>query len=312
MDSSSRMLAGSVGKTFFAALFMRLVAEGRLNLDQKIAYWLEDKPWFKRLPNAEEITFRMLLNHSSGLPEYVESPEFVDALWRNPDRVWTPEELLSYVLDKPAKFPAGYGWSYADTNYILAGYVAEQITGESLYSQIRQQLLLPFGLSHTEPSVHRKLPRLAVGYSMPSGPFHINGRTVTDGQLPFSPQFEWAGGGFVSQVSDLARWAKVLYEGGAFDPRLMPVVLRGVPAGTGPGDQYGLGVQIRQTAFGISYGHGGWYPGYLTEMEYFPRYRIAIAVQVNTDDKRFIRPSVHAYTLEIIRNILGGLQPRQI
>ena len=57
-------------------------------------------------------------------------------------------------------------------------------------------------------------------------------------------------------------------------------------ANTGPGDKYGLGVQIRQTEFGETYGHGGWFPGYLSEMEYFPRYKLSLAVQVNTDNFR--------------------------
>jgi D-alanyl-D-alanine carboxypeptidase len=63
-------------------------------------------------------------------------------------------------------------------------------------------------------------------------------------------------------------------------------MLDGVPAKLGPNTKYGLGVIIRQTPFGASYGHSGFFPGYLTEMMYFPDAKIAIAVQVNTSAPR--------------------------
>ena len=85
-----------------------------------------------------------------------------------------------------------------------------------------------------------------------------------------------------STAADLAKWAKTLYEGKAFDPSLLPQMLDGVPAKLGPNTKYGLGVIIRQTPLGASYGHSGFFPGYLTDMMYFPDSKITIAVQVNT------------------------------
>ena len=300
MTPSERMLAGSIGKTFFAAVFMQLAAEGKLDLNQKISYWLADEPWFKRLPNANDITFKMLLNHTSGIPEHVESAEFVEALWKDPDRVWTPQEILAYTFDKPAKFPAGTDWSYADTNFILAAYIVQsKITKRPLYDQIREQILVPLDLKNTEPSTSRTLRDLATGYSMPNSPFKIEGAMLKNGKLPFNPQMEWAGGGFISTSSDLARWAKLLYEGKAFDPKMLPVMETAVPAKTGPGDEYGLGLQVRHTDYGITYGHGGWFPGYLSEMEYFPDHHTSIAVQINSDNRAMVKTSTHRYILAI-------------
>lgn len=118
MKPNDRILAGSIGKTYFAAVIMRLVFEKKLDLDAKISKWIGDEPWFHRFPNADTIVFRQLLNHTSGIPEHAESPEFTAALRKDPDKTWTPLELLSFTFDKPAKFPAGEGWSYADTNFI--------------------------------------------------------------------------------------------------------------------------------------------------------------------------------------------------
>ena len=297
MKPTDRILAGSIGKTYFAAVMMRLVFEKKLDLDAKISKWIGDEPWFKRFPNSDTIVFRQLLNHTSGIPEYAESPEFTAALRKDPDKSWTPLELLSFTFDKPAKFPAGQGWSYADTNFILAGYIVEKITHKPLYDQVREQILGPLKLNDTIPSTSRTLPGLVEGYSMPNSPFGFSGPTITDGKFVVNPQMEWTGGGFLSTSTDLARWAKLLYEGHAFDKSMLPVMEAGVPAKTGKGDEYGLGVQIRHTQFGITYGHGGWFPGYLSEMEYFPDQHTAIAVQINTDDFSKVKGRTHNYIL---------------
>jgi D-alanyl-D-alanine carboxypeptidase len=284
MKPQDRILAGSIGKTYFAAVIMRLVYQKKIDLDAKISRWIGDEPWFHRFPNAETVTFRQLLNHTSGIPEHAESPEFTSALRKDPDKNWTPLELLSFTFDKPAKFPAGQGWSYADTNFILAGYIVEKITHRPLYDQVREQILQPLKLNDTIPSISRTLPGLIQGYSMPNSPFGFSGPTIHDRKFVINPQAEWTGGGFLSNSIDLARWARFLYEGQAFDKSMLPVMEAGVPARTGKGDEYGLGVQIRHTPYGITYGHGGWFPGYISEMEYFPEKRIAMAVQFNTDD----------------------------
>lgn len=299
MKPSDRILAGSIGKTYFAAVMMRLVFEKKLDLDTKISRWIGDEPWFHRVPNADTIVFRQLLNHTSGIPEHAESPEFTAALREHPDKTWTPLELLSFTFDKPAKFPAGQGWSYADTNFILAGYIVEKITHRPLYDQVREQILRPLKLNDTIPSVSRILPGLIQGYSMPNSPFGFSGPTIRDGKFIINPQAEWTGGGFLSTSTDLARWARFLYEGRAFDKSMLAVMESGVPAKTGKGDEYGLGVQIRHTQFGVSYGHGGWFPGYLSEMEYFPEKHTALAVQFNTDDLSKTKGIAHNTLLQL-------------
>jgi D-alanyl-D-alanine carboxypeptidase len=303
MKPTDRILAGSIGKTYFAAVMMRLVFEKKLDLDAKISRWIGDEPWLRRFPNADTIVFRQLLNHTSGIPEHAESPEFTAALRKDPDKNWTPLELLSFTFDKPAKFPAGQGWSYADTNFILAGYIVEKIMHRQLYDLVREQILRPLKLEDTIPSTSRTLPGLVQGYSMPNSPFGFSGRTLHDGKFIINPQAEWTGGGFLSTSTDLARWAKLLYEGKAFDKSMLAVMEAGVPARTGKGDEYGLGVQIRHTPFGITYGHGGWFPGYLSEMEYFPEKRTAVAVQINTDDFSQVKGRTHNYILWLAEEV---------
>src|SRR5262249_2129945 len=109
MRPTDRILAGSIGKTFFATIFLRMISAGQMRLDDKISLYLKDELWFHRLPNANDITVRMLMNHTSGIPEYAELPEFTKLVGENPDRYWPPEECLSFIFDKPAPFPARQG-----------------------------------------------------------------------------------------------------------------------------------------------------------------------------------------------------------
>jgi D-alanyl-D-alanine carboxypeptidase len=74
MTAADRMLAGSTGKTFAAASALQLIAEGRIELDDKIEKYLGREPWFPRLPNSNDITVRQLMNHTSGLVRAVSSP----------------------------------------------------------------------------------------------------------------------------------------------------------------------------------------------------------------------------------------------
>jgi D-alanyl-D-alanine carboxypeptidase len=303
LKPTDRMLAGSIGKTFVAAVTLQLVEEGKLNLDDKIERWFAREPWFNRLPNAKTITVRMLMNHTSGIPEHVLNERFIVDIKKDPDKVWSPEELVAYILDSPALFPAGAGWSYADTNYILVGMIFEKITGKNLYQEVERRLLKPLKLNNTVPSDRRIISGVITGYSRPNSPFKFEGRVIRDGKFIINPQMEWTGGGFASTAEDLARWAKALYEGKAFKKPYLDQMLNAVEAKTGKGDKYGLGVQVRQSEWGTSYGHGGWFPGYLSEMEYFPDHKFAVAIQFNTDAGRQLKRSPRAYIADIARII---------
>ena len=308
LKPSDRMLAGSIGKTYVSAVMLQLAQEERINLDTKIERWFGGDTWFPRLPNAKDITLRMLMNHSSGIPEHVLNKDFIAEMRKDPDRIWKPEELLIYILDAKPLFPAGKGWSYADTNYILVGMIFERITRKTVYGEVQRRILTPFKLERTIPSDRRILTDVITGYSMPNSPFGFEGRVIVDGKFIINPQMEWTGGGFASTAEDLARWAKLLYEGKVLRDETLAQMLEGVAAnegrGSGAGNKYGLAVQIRPSEFGVSYGHGGWFPGYISEMEYFPQHKVAVAVQFNTDAQRTLKKGMRAYIADAMRIIL--------
>jgi D-alanyl-D-alanine carboxypeptidase len=304
---ADKLQAGSIGKTFAAAVILQAVEDGKLRLDDKIEKWLGGESWFARLPNSKDITLRMLMNHTSGIPEHVLDKQFIDDLKKNPDRVWKPEEMLAYIFDRPPLFAAGKGWSYADTNYIVAGMIFERATKKNLYDEVARRILRPLKLKHTVPSDKRVIAGLANGYSSADGPFGQGGKVISDGKFFLNPQFEWTGGGFASTPQDLALWAKAMYEGRAFSKQMLDEMLNGVDAsgGRGAGGKYGLACQMRPSEWGESLGHSGFFPGYLSNMEYFPRHKIAVSVQVNTDDGRKLKRPFRQFVFETVRIILS-------
>lgn len=305
MKSSDIMAAGSVGKTFAAATALQLVKEGKINLDERIEKYLGKETWFARLPNAKEITVRQLMNHTSGLVRYEFNEKFLKDLNANPDKIWKPEELLAYLFDTKAAFEAGKGWDYSDTNYIVLGIIIEKVTGKKFYDEADKRVVKPLKLKNTKPQDKRELKGLIQGYAGENNSFVGKDKVLENGKFIINPQFEWTGGGYISNAEDLARWARMMYEGKAFDASLLPQMLDGVPARLGRDTKYGLGVIIRPTALGTTYGHSGFFPGYMTDMMYFPAEKISVAVQVNSSVPQNLGKPLGRVLVESAATILG-------
>lgn len=287
MQPGSRMLAASIGKTFVSATTLALAADGRLSLDDHVAAWLGDRPWYSRVPNAAQITIRHLLMHTGGLPDHVHDPGFRAAFgahWRDPAPL-SPEDLVAFILDEPPLSPAGTRFSYSDTGYILLGMVVEAASGQRYYDLVEQRFIRPLALTATAPADRRDLPGLAAGYTGPENPFGLPRKTtVAAGVLAWHPGIEWTGGGLVSNSHDLAVWGHALFEGKVLADAGLTVMLEpGPPHDGNPGDLYGAGVAIGRSQFGRRYGHLGWIPGYVSSLQYYPAHAVSVAVQINTD-----------------------------
>jgi D-alanyl-D-alanine carboxypeptidase len=290
MSVAARMPAGSIGKTFVAATVVALANDGKLSLDDRLEKWLGDESWYGDLPNGRELTLRHLLMHQAGVADHiydggflVEARQMVAALDTDPDRYFKPQELIRFILHRKPLFAPGQGFRYSDTGYILLGLVIERAGGAPYYDQVRARFLVPLKLTLTEPADHRDIANLAAGYLAVRNPFGLPQKITADGKLRYNPATEWTGGGLVSNPQDLARWAKLLFEGQAMDkPYVQTLLVANSPDKDKP-KRYGLGIYITRNEQGVSYGHGGWSVGYLSHVEYFPAERVAVAFQINTD-----------------------------
>lgn len=285
LTTSNVFLSGSIGKTYAATLVFQLVESGKIELSKNYIEYFPDLDWLTNLPNIYDITVDMLLQHTSGLPRYVLKPEIWNALHENPNKVWTYEERLKVIFDDDPVHEAGKAWAYSDTNYILLGMLIEKVTGDAYYDLVRDIILKPSQLSNTYPSNKRLIKNLAQGYSkLPPG-FHVPNKTVVENEYYMNPQLEWTGGGMASTTEDLARWAKLYYEGKLVSKNSLHSITTPNPNGKNVEgtSSYGMGSFIYATKHGEAFGHTGFMPGFNAIFIYYPKLGIAAAMNINCD-----------------------------
>lgn len=301
MKPEDKMFSGSTGKTFCAAIILQLIDEGKLNIDDSLSEFYGDEDWFDKLPNANDVTIRMLLNHTSGIPRYA----FDDILWKtmqkNPEKTWTGIERLEFIFDAEPVHSAGKAWGYSDTNYIILGMLIEKITGNEYYAELTKRILKPFNLENTMPANKREIEGLITGYSVHPDIFFVPEKVLLDnGKFVFNPQMEFTGGGIVCTTSDLAKWGKLFYSGKVFSPELYALMITPSNYETTLTDnaKYGFATIVWDENNQISFGHTGFFPGYVTIFEYIPELDICIGMQWNTDGKN-PEKSLHKYLNDI-------------
>jgi len=145
MEASFLLRAASIGKLHTAAVIHQLILNGDLSLDMALTDLVEPH-WLDGVANADQVTIRQLLNHTSGIPDYYDDRWFaeVNALEGN-----TAERTLAHIRGAPADFPPGTGHAYSNTNYQYLALAAEAATGQSLDSLYQQFVFAPLDLSAT-------------------------------------------------------------------------------------------------------------------------------------------------------------------
>lgn len=208
-----RFRIGSITKTFTATVVLQLAAEGRLSLTDTVDRWLPGVVTGNG-HDGTTITVRQLLDHTSGVFNYTQDQEALSS-----QESYTPAELVAIAMSHPANFPAaGTGWSYSNTNYILAGMIVERATGRTLTAEIADRIARPLRLTGTSLplSTDRTLPDPHASHYTklfspdPEAPVH----DATE--LDTTPY--WAAGGMISTVSDLTRFFGALLGGQLLRP----------------------------------------------------------------------------------------------
>ncbi|QKW11226.1 beta-lactamase family protein [Streptomyces sp. NA04227] len=296
---ADRFRVGSVTKTFTATVLLQLDAQGVLSLDDTVEDWL---PGLVRGNgnDGRKITLRQLLNHTSGIFNYNRDEGFLGRFTGESFLVHrydgaTPHELVRIGLSHPPLFAPGTGWAYSDTNYILAGMVIEQATGDSYAEQVRRRIIGPLKLrSTTVPGSSSAVPHPhGRHYSKlydddPNAPVH----DVTE----FNPSVAGAAGRIISNAHDLNRFYGALLRGKLLPRPQLREMLTGVPiveeegtsrrARTDAGATafYGLGIRSDTLSCGVTvWGHGGQVPGSLSRVAAARDGRHVLALNRNGD-----------------------------
>ncbi|MET9230870.1 serine hydrolase domain-containing protein [Lentzea sp. NPDC003310] len=245
---------GSNTKTFVAAAVLRLVAEGRIGLDDQVAAHL---PEFGVDPR---VTVRMLLQHTSGIfnhtGEYYEDgtvakgicwqgKEFLDSRFTS----HRPEDLVRFALAKPARFEPGTDWSYSNTNYVIARLVIEKVTGSTFAEAVRHLVLDPLGLRDTSAPAGPEIPEPhAHAYYR----YDDGGEERTVDVTRIDPSWISSGGDMISTTADLATFVTALVRG-----ELLPAPLLAEMLTPESEVGYGLGVFVQETGSGKVITHNG-------------------------------------------------------
>ncbi|MEV0280151.1 serine hydrolase domain-containing protein [Streptomyces sp. NPDC050610] len=268
---------GSNSKTMVATLALQLAAARRVALGDAVERWLPGL-----VPNGRAITLRMLLNHTSGLFDYLDDPAVLKAFTGQDPRPWAPGELLAAGVRHDPLFPPGGRFSYSNTNYTALGLVLENVTGERLADLIERRIAGPLGLEHTLlPTGHHPGRRLAHGYepdaahlapllppgAPPGTAFAGPARGDRVDTTAINTSTLWAAGGIVSSARDWARFDAALVSGQLLPPAQLRQMLTTVPEDPAKpnGDGYGLGLRKIVFPCGTVWGHDGQAPGYSSE-----------------------------------------------
>ncbi len=147
METCHLQFGQSVAKMYMATAILLLYQEGRIDLDERISAYLPQST-ISNIANADQATVRMLLNHTSGIPEYNDRPNYVTYLLQHPLHKFAVDDYLDYVRGVSPKFSVGAKHSYTNTNYILLALIADEITGNHKQF-IREEILSPQGLNNT-------------------------------------------------------------------------------------------------------------------------------------------------------------------
>ena len=330
MTPDHRIPGGSTGKTYAAAVALVLEEEGLWDLDDKAALYLADKPWYKDLANRNSMTLRQLLRHRAGVENYYDLPRFHELIAEMVEQGknigdLVREDIIRFIAGVPPLFEPGKGFRYTDVGYILVGEAIEAVTGENYFDILKDRLLDPLGLNLTGPT-RRYMSGIAQGYAPTPSPL-VPGVThvvAGNGELKFDPEVEFTGGGLVNNTGDMARWVMALYTGRAISPEASRAIVEPPPHLTRQekesGNYYGLAVFVQQQPWGVTtWGHGGYFPGYRSEMQYLPEHGFSIAVQINTEIDVWAppsnleqpRPYVDAVNEALQTTVLEALSPSE-
>ncbi|WP_198676101.1 serine hydrolase domain-containing protein [Kribbella monticola] len=239
--------AGSITKTFLAAVVLQLVAERKLALDDHLTDLLPQSAGV--VPGAEHITVQQMLTHTSGLGDFMSDlplrppSAFLAVRWKT----WDPWELLKLASAHPTTTPGQY--HYSNAGYLLLGMVVERTTGHSYGTEIQHRVIDRLGLHQTtmpgtDPFIHGPHPH---GYL----PVEDNGTIRPVDLTELNPSVFGAAGELVSSTSDLNRFFAALLDGKVVRRDLLPLMTQ-----PPEGSTYGAGLRERTLACGVAAGSG--------------------------------------------------------
>ncbi len=277
---------GSNTKLFTGVLLLKLAENNIISLNDSLHQYL---PSFNNV--NQNITIRQLLNHTSGLADVINVVGYTDSILTNPNRIFTPTEVMSWV--GTPLFAAGTSWNYCNTNYILAGMVAESATGQSFGQLLRDSILFPLQLDSTFLGVYDiVLYTLAHPWQGGVDNFSTPRNAVNS--------VAWSAGAMYSTSGEMANWYHSLMNGQVINQNSFNELTTFVGSGN-----YGIGLYSTNVLGRTVWQHGGTiWGGYNSSMVYDTATGIIICVLINQLPAQAFQVSIQLLST-LINNPVG-------
>jgi D-alanyl-D-alanine carboxypeptidase len=285
---------GSNTKAFTAVTLLQLEADGKLTIKQTLGDWLPQYPAWK------DVTIERLLNMTSGIPTYDNVQAMQIAYAANPTKDWSPADLIAFVYPTTKGAPPPTtGWSYSNTNYLLAQLIIEKASGHSYGDELRRRFFnnIALRLRDTFYASHLYPPavttRMVSGYFASKDPDNaglqpLYGKDMRD----FSASWAQAAGAIVASPADVGRWSRARYVGDLLKPQQRRELMSLISAKTGqpiskvtPDDPRGFGLGVVRALLppiGKFWFYEGETLGYRVAYAWFPETDTVIVVALNS------------------------------
>ncbi|HEU5342108.1 serine hydrolase domain-containing protein [Edaphobacter sp.] len=258
---------GSISKQFTATLILMLQQDGKLSIDDAVGKYLPG------LTRAGDVTIREVLSMTSGYQDFW--PE--DYVMTTMMAETTPEHILDAWGKKPLDFEPGTEWQYSNTNYVIAGRIAEIVGGKPLMAQLQERIFGPLGMTGVFNSDASRLPE-----SDPTGYYrHALG--------PLRPApaegagWMFAAGELAMPARDLAIWNISLMNRSLLSKASYDEMFAEVKPKNGKGTGYGLGVDVGERNGHRFVAHSGEVSGFVAQNVVYPDDKVAVTVLTNED-----------------------------
>lgn len=256
---------GSVSKQFAAAAVMKLVEEGKLDLDKPIKTYLPKAP-----DKWDAVTLRHLLTHTSGLKNLNDIAGF--EVTEKLDQAKTIAKLAGPALE----FEPGTKYAYRNTGYSLAGYIVENVSGKPYWTFLKERFWDPLGMrTATTRDLFTVIPNRADGYEWENGKLANRDSDLTD---------IFAAGAIAASVLDLAQWVARFKTDAVIKPSSWGALWTASKLKNGEATGYGMGFSIGTFADEKLIGHGGSTAGFSSTIQWLPDRDLAVIVLTNAGE----------------------------
>jgi CubicO group peptidase (beta-lactamase class C family) len=256
---------GSVTKQFTAAAILKLAEQGELALSDPLA------KYFPGQPNAETITVRHLLTHTSGLHSYTDEPDFLGRVVKP----IAPAELIAQMQKSPPDFAPGTAFRYCNSGYFLLGEIVAKVSGQSEGDYLDATFFQPLGMKDT--GIYRNAeppPGVAAGYSVEKG--------AETRALDWDMTWAGGAGALYSTVGDLWRWTEALHGGRVVNADSLKAMTTPNPLPPGvDGLSYGFGLVISDVERLPAIWHNGGLQGWSSNLVWLPQQRVTLVALAN-------------------------------